>query len=47
MADQNGQLRIGPVALDNRLLLAPMAGVTACHFVCCADKKEQGWYAWR
>ena len=42
MADQNGQLRIGPVALDNRLLLAPMAGVTDLPFRLLCRQKGAG-----
>ena len=42
MADQNGQLWIGPVALDNRLLLAPMAGVTDLPFRLLCRQKGAG-----
>ena len=41
------KLQIGNVTLDNPIILAPMAGVSPCHFVCSAEKWEQHWCAWR
>ena len=42
MAGWNGQLRIGSVTLDNRLLLAPMAGVTDLPFRLLCRQKGAG-----
>ena len=37
-------MQIGNVTIPNNLILAPMAGVTDCHFVCCAKSRERAWY---
>ena len=41
------KLQIGNVTLPNPVVLAPMAGVTDCHFVCCAKNRAWDFYVWR